>query len=95
MSTALALLLSANIAAYPLDAVEHDPRSPAEFLFMYQGPLKARGLSSRAAVRQACGGKSEFGCQYWDGGVCKIFYLKGKPHVYWHEIAHCNGMEHE
>lgn len=91
----ISLLLAANIAAYPLSALEHDPRAPARFLFMYEGPLKAYEQPTRADVLRECGGKSELGCQYWDGGVCKIFWLKGKPHVYWHEIAHCNGMEHE
>lgn len=91
----LELLIAANIAAYPLSAVRYDTKAPAEYLFMYQGPLKARQLPTRAAVADACDGISDMGCQFWDGGVCKIFWLAGKPHVYWHEIAHCNGYEHD
>lgn len=86
-----------NVAAYSLSEIVFDPKTPAKYLYMYQGNLTQRPMKSKAAIKRACGGLSELGCASWtnDRKSCTIVYMVGKPHVYWHEIAHCNGMEHQ
>lgn len=86
-----------NVAAYSLSEIVFDPKTPAKYLYMYQGNLTQRPMRSKAAIKRACGGLSELGCAFWtnDRKSCEIVYMVGKPHVYWHEIAHCNGMLHD
>lgn len=91
---------AANTATYTLDTVTRPTHVPKKYLYMYQGNLYEYGYRTRREVRAACralGMANDFGCAEWndDRTSCTIVYLAGLPHVYWHEIAHCNGYKHE
>lgn len=100
--------LADNQPRYQLSEIKHDPRTPKQFLFMFQGRFKDIPVRSEAEVRKLCNGfnpdqpimfvdsKRDLGCSFThDDGRCTVVFMVGKPHVWWHEVAHCNGFVHD